>query len=186
MVHGFVKQSGGHLKIYSEPGQGTTVKVYLPRLIASEWATSTEGPKERPAGPSAEAGPKEPASGTILVIEDDEGVLAFEREILAAEGYKVLVARDSVEAMRVIESDVPIDLILTDVVLPGGMNGRHIADAAKRLRPEVPVLYTTGYTINAIVHHGRLDSDIELLSKPFSSENLIAAVARMLKSPGRS
>ncbi|MCW5697743.1 MAG: response regulator [Bauldia sp.] len=177
MVHGFVKQSGGHIRIYSEVGQGTTIKIYLPRLTdAAAGMASAEAPAQ-----DAPAEPEEPG-GTILVIEDDDGVLEFERETLASEGYDVLVARDGREAMKIVESDTPIDLIVTDVVLPNGMNGRQIADAAKKVRPATPVLFTTGYTTNAIVHQGRLDEDVVLLSKPFSSQALTSAVVRLLRS----
>jgi CheY-like chemotaxis protein len=167
MVHGFVKQSGGHIRIYSEVGQGTTIKIYLPRL--TDAAASAVAPDARPAESFVES---DRPGGSVLVIEDDDAVLEFERETLVSEGYDVLVARDGPEAMKIIESDARLDIIVTDVVLPNGMNGRQIADAAKKIRPTTPVLFTTGYTTNAIVHQGRLDEDVVLLSKPFSSHAL--------------
>jgi two-component system NtrC family sensor kinase len=179
MVFGFVKQSGGHVKIYSEVGHGTTVRLYLPRLDAG-----LEGDAEPVATPVRrplpEARPAGGVTGTVLIVEDDAGVLAFERETLTAEGYQVLEAVDGRQAIGIIESDALINLIVTDVVLPGGFNGRNVADAAKRVRPGLNVLFTTGYTTNAIVHHGRLDSNVELLSKPFTSRQLVAAVRKLI------
>ncbi len=175
MVYGFVKQSGGHAKIYSEEGHGTTVRLYLPRAFASG-AEHTAASTDIPAPPASKG-------ETILVVEDDPGVLDFEREALASAGYRVLEARDGAEALERLEANPAIEMLLTDVVLPGGMNGRQVAEAVRERRPEIKVLFATGYTRNAIVHHGRLDPGVVLLSKPFSSDELLRAVRRILDGP---
>jgi len=174
MVHGFVKQSGGHAKVYSEVGEGTTVRIYLPRHVGE----LVEATPPRVSGDAPEAG----ATGTVLLVEDDPRVLEFESEVLRGEGYTVLEAKTGAEAARLLESDMFIDVLLTDVVLPGGMNGRKVADMARKLRPSMPVLFSTGYTANAIIHQGRLDPDVVLLSKPFSGQDLIAAVGNAIRS----
>ena len=146
-VYGFVRQSGGHLKIYSENGHGSTVKIYLPRRVPDTADT------EAPTQPRANGG----AGEAILVVEDDEGVRSYTGEILDDLGYRVLVAPDAKDALRFIEQpERHIDLLLTDMVMPG-MNGRQLADAARAIRPGLPVLFMTGYSRNAIVHQGRLD-----------------------------
>jgi signal transduction histidine kinase/CheY-like chemotaxis protein len=176
MVYGFVKQSGGHAKIYTEAGQGTTVKLYLPRSTA-----------EADASARAAAEPKAAPGGgeTILVVEDDAGVLAFEVETLTAAGYSVIEARTGAEALARIAEGATPDLLFTDVVLAGGMNGREVADRVKAARPAVKVLFATGYTQNAIVHHGRLDEGVQLISKPFSTNDLLNRIAKVLREERR-
>ncbi|MEI9994833.1 MAG: CHASE3 domain-containing protein [Rhizomicrobium sp.] len=166
-VYGFVKQSGGHVKVYSEPGQGTTVKIYLPR---------TRKPQEGldPVATLAAEGGNE----TILVVEDDAGVRAAVVDILGDLGYSVLKAESAEQGLAVISSGARIDLLFTDVVMPGSMNTRDFARRAQELRPGLKVLYTSGYTQNAIVHNGRLDDDAFLLSKPYRKDDL----ARKLRS----
>jgi PAS domain S-box-containing protein len=172
MVYGFVKQSGGHLKIYSEPGEGTTVKIYLPRLIGAQAEVEKKNDELVPEGAQHE---------TILVCEDDEDVRAYTLEVLRELGYRVLEAEDGPSALRVLERrDERVDLLFTDVVLPGGMTGAVLADRARKLRPDLKVLFTTGYARNAIVHHGRLDPGVELITKPFSYSDLAARVRDML------
>ncbi|MBP2228563.1 PAS domain S-box-containing protein [Azospirillum agricola] len=166
MVYGFVKQSGGHVKLYSEPGQGTTVKLYFPRVHQGEDVMI----------PVA-SGPITGGSETILVAEDDEGVRATVVETLGDLGYRVLTARDAASALTVIESGVPIDLLFTDVVMPGPLRSPELARKARERQPGIAVLFTSGYTENAIVHGGRLDAGVELLSKPYSRE----ALARKLR-----
>jgi CheY-like chemotaxis protein len=177
MVHGFVKQSGGHVRIYSEEGEGTTVKIYLPRLTAAE--ARSVSPSERPteeilATPSA--GPGE----TILLVEDNEGVREYAKDVLAALGYRVIEAVDAAEALRFLGQNPNIDLLFTDVVLPGGMTGKELADKVKARYPALPVLFTTGYTRNAIVHQGRLDADVQLIGKPYTEQDLARKVRDML------
>ncbi|HHZ07922.1 MAG TPA: response regulator [Rhizobiales bacterium] len=160
-VFGFVKQSGGHLKIYSEPGQGTTVKIYLPRHLGEK----EEIAPERPAAPGAAA------SETILVVEDDESVRAVTVAALDELGYRVLQAADADEALRRLEADPGIALVFTDVVMPG-MNGRKLADEIGRRFPSARVLFTTGFTKNAVVHNGVLDHGVNFIAKPFTVEQL--------------
>ena len=168
-VYGFVKQSGGHVKIYSEVGQGTTVKIYLPRTKKAQ-----EGLDPVPA--SAPAG----GSETILVVEDDAGVRAAVVDILSDLGYAVLKAESAEQGLAVIASGARVDLLFTDVVMPGSMNTREFARRALELRPGLKVLYTSGYTQNAIVHNGRLDDDASLLSKPYRKDDLARKLRALL------
>jgi PAS domain S-box-containing protein len=171
-VYGFVRQSNGHVRIYSELGEGTTIKIYLPRLIGS-----AEEPAEAPAkSPAMVRG----AGETILVVEDEPDLRSYAIEALCDLGYRVLEAADGREALELIDKHPEIALLFTDVVLRGGMNGRVIADEVAKRRPELPVLFTTGYTSNAIVHHGRLDPGMHLIGKPFTYAELAAKVRRML------
>jgi PAS domain S-box-containing protein len=172
-VYGFVRQSSGHVKIYSEIDQGTTVKIYLPRhLGATEIGTSDDMPD------AVRAIGKE----TILVAEDDEALRLYTTDILRELGYRVLEAASGAEALEILDKDDQVDLLFSDVVMPGGINGRQLADEAIRRRPGLKVLFTTGYTRNAIVHHGRLDPDIHLISKPFSFQELAARLRVRLDS----
>ena len=172
MVYGFVKQSGGHVKIYSEEGHGTTVKIYLPRLISD--AEEDEDAPE--AAPDAGSGQE-----TILVVEDDDDVRTYTVECLRELGYRVLEAHDGPAALRLLErQEDPIDLMFTDVVMPG-MTGRELADFARAKQPDLRVLYTSGYTRNAIVHGGRLDEGVEMISKPFTYATLAQKVADILE-----
>ena len=159
-VYGFIKQSGGHAKIYSEPGQGTTIKLYLPRLAQQEDVDA--------ATALAGALPQGQSDRLILIVEDDEDVRAHAVAMLKELGYAVLEAADGTEALRVLDAHPDVRLLFTDVGLPGGLNGRQLADEARRRRPELDVLFTTGYARNAIVHHGRLDPGVELITKPFT------------------
>jgi CheY-like chemotaxis protein len=176
-VHGFVKQSEGHVNIYSEPGEGTTVKIYLARHI--------EAASERPAEPAASAIPMATRRETILVVEDDDDVRSNSVDSLRELGYRVVEAPDGPSALRLIALDASIRLLFTDVGLPGGMNGRQLADEARRRRPELNVLFTTGYARNAIVHHGRLDPGVELIVKPYTYEALARKIRAMLETEER-
>jgi PAS domain S-box-containing protein len=167
-VYGFVKQSGGHVKIYSEPGEGTTVKIYLPRLLLAEVAVDEVEPEL--AAPDADAGE------TILVVEDDDDVRTYSVDILRELGYRVVEAHDGPSALRLLERQTRVDLLFTDVVLPGGMTGAQVAQQARALRPGLKVLFTTGYARNAIIHQGRLDKGVRLITKPFGSAELAAKV----------
>ncbi|HEY0630282.1 MAG TPA: response regulator, partial [Sphingomicrobium sp.] len=173
MIYGFIKQSGGHVKIYSEEGQGTTVKIYLPRLLRE--AALDEGSGTLMQG--FEASPREE---TILVVEDDDDVRAYTVECLRDLGYRVLEAHDGPSALRLLErQENPVDLLFTDVVMPG-MTGRELADAAHQRQPRLRVLYTSGYTRNAIVHAGRVDPGVNVIAKPFTFEMLAETVRDML------
>jgi two-component system NtrC family sensor kinase len=175
MVYGFVKQSRGHIKIYSEPSEGTSIKIYLPRLT-DENAVEPWLPNE-PAR-SAEASIHRPEQ--ILLVEDDEEVNRFSTEVLRDEGYEVISTHEAASGLRLLDANPDVRLLFTDVVLPGGMNGRQLADEALRRRPDLKVLFTTGYTRNAIIHHGRLDADVDLLTKPFTSDALAKKVRQIL------
>ncbi|WP_420140806.1 response regulator [Sphingomonas sp.] len=174
MVYGFVKQSGGHVKIYSEVGEGSTVKIYLPRLVGDQGGFDYD---EQAAAPAAGSHDE-----TILVVEDDDDVRAYTVEILRELGYRVLEAHDGPAALRLVERlDVQIDLLFTDVVMPA-MSGRELSDAARAIRPHLKILYTSGYTRNAIVHGGRLDPGVQIVAKPFTFDTLSAKVREMLDS----
>jgi two-component system NtrC family sensor kinase len=171
-VYGFVKQSGGHLRIYSEPGQGTTVRLYLPRCISS-------GPELAPANTFQDQRLQEGSGETILVVEDDPNVRAYVVEALSGVGYRVVEAVDAEAALTLLASDTKVQLMLTDVVMPG-MNGRALADAVRLSHPGVKTLFMTGYSRNAIVHQGRLDPGVALIQKPFSQATLAARIRSML------
>jgi CheY-like chemotaxis protein len=171
-VFGFAKQSGGHVKIYSEPGEGTTVRLYLPRAVGYELAGSSreETPVELPHG-----------SATILVVEDDAAVREVAVEMLRDLGYRVLAAADGPAALRVFgDNDAKVDLLLADIVLTGGMKGDEVARRLAAVRPGLRTLFMSGYTENAVVHHGRLDDGVQLIGKPFQRQQLARKVAEML------
>ncbi len=171
-VYGFVRQSAGHVKVYSELDEGTTVKIYLPRYVGAEDHTE-DSEYSRPVTRAI-------GNETILVVEDDEALRSYTVETLAELGYRVLAAPNGAAALDILEGGQAVDLLFTDVVMPGGVNGRQLADEAVRLRPDLRVLFTTGYTRNAIVHHGRLDAGVEMISKPFSFGELSAKVRALL------
>ncbi|WP_064710018.1 ATP-binding protein [Rhizobium bangladeshense] len=170
-VYGFAKQSNGHVKIYSELGEGTTVKIYLPRLLSGHVEEETV---DRLPPPEAGAGE------IILVVEDDPDVLAYSVESLKELGYRVVEAKDGPTALQVLTANQPVDLIFTDVVLPGGMSGADVIKKAREVQPSVKALFTTGYSRNAIVHHGRLDKGVHLLQKPFSLKDLAVRIRSVL------
>jgi signal transduction histidine kinase/HAMP domain-containing protein len=173
MVYGFVKQSNGHVKIYSEEGYGTTVKLYLPRAVVK-----AEAPEE--VEPAIRGGTE-----TIMVVEDDALVRNFVVTQLHSLGYRTLTANDGNAALKQLDDGAVFDLLLTDVIMPGGVNGRQLADTVTLRRPSVKVLYTSGYTENAIVHHGRLDVGVLLLAKPYRRGDLARMVRTALEStPG--
>jgi signal transduction histidine kinase/CHASE3 domain sensor protein len=165
MVYGFVKQSCGHIKIYSELGHGTTIRLYLP-------AASGEADADVPA-----VAPAQGAGETILVVEDDALVRNFVIAQLHSLGYRTVAAANGLEALAQVDSGRPFDLLFTDVVMPGGMTGRQLADEVARRRPGTKVLFTSGYTENSIVHHGRLDQGVMPLSKPYRK----SALASMMR-----
>ena len=170
-VYGFVKQSGGNVKIYSEPGHGTCVKIYLPRLAGVSHSEVPEPPL---------ATPEAAAEETILVVEDDDDVRTYSVEILRELGYRVIEAHDGPSALRLLERQSRVDLLFTDVVLPGGMTGAQVAARARSVKPDLKVLFTTGYAHNAIVHNGRLDQGVQLITKPFSMSDLATRVRDVL------
>ena len=175
MVHGFVKQSDGHVRIYSELGNGTTVKIYLPRFIGAEEVSAAPAGKTE----SEQAIPRAKPNEMILLVEDNADVREYARDVLLELGYGVLDAASVQEALRVVGKKPRISLVFTDVVL-GDSNGRVLADKVRQVYPAVPVLFTTGYTRNAIVHQGRLDPDVHLLNKPFTQQDLARKVRELL------
>jgi CheY-like chemotaxis protein len=171
-VHGFVKQSDGHVKIYSELGNGTTVKLYLPRFRGAEEPAATRPKPDR----QLQAGRPEEV---VLVVEDEEQVRQLSVEALRELGYTVLEAPGAMAALSALDSRPDINLLFTDIVMPD-MNGRKLADEALRRRPALKVLYTTGYTSNAIIHNGVLDTGVHLITKPFTLEQLALKVREAL------
>ncbi|HEX4367249.1 MAG TPA: ATP-binding protein, partial [Rhodopila sp.] len=169
-VHGFLKQSRGHVKVYSEPSIGTTVKLYLPRA---------EGPDVAAAAPALIIERGDPTKALTLVVEDDAAVRAFACDALRDLGHRVIEADNVQNAIAQLKAQPEIELILTDVVMPGG-TGRVLAEEAQKLRPGLPVIFMTGYTRNAIVHNGVLDAGSRLLSKPFTLAQLAAKVKEAL------
>ncbi|MCP4739499.1 MAG: PAS domain S-box protein, partial [Bosea sp.] len=167
MVYGFVKQSAGHIKIYSEEGHGTTIKMYLPPGADAAAAESLP--------PAAQSGHE-----TILVVEDDKLVRDYVLTQLHSLGYVTLGAANAAEALALVDAGRDFDLLFTDVIMPGAMNGRQLADAIEQRRPGVKVLYTSGYTENAIIHHGRLDTGVLLLAKPYRKSDLASMIRKAL------
>jgi CheY-like chemotaxis protein/two-component sensor histidine kinase len=171
MVYGFVKQSGGHIKIYSEERHGTTVRLYLPRSVEKSAAATAAAPAERlPLG-----------SEIVLVVEDDELVRNYVVAQVRSLGYRTLAADGAGQALDILRSDVEINVLFTDVIMPGLMNGPRLVAEALKLRPQLGVLYTSGYTENAIVHHGRLDPGVLLLAKPYRKADLARMLRQALK-----
>jgi len=168
-VYGFVKQSGGHVRLYSKPGEGTSVRIYLPRFLGSDSFD----------GEAVSMVPDAKQMETVLVVEDEPGVREHSAELLRELGYKVIEAEDAQDALRKLERTASIDLLFTDIGLPG-MNGRQLVEEALRRRPQLKVLYTTAYARDAIVHHGRLDPGVQLITKPFTYANLAARVRDVL------
>jgi PAS domain S-box-containing protein len=167
MVYGFVKQSGGHIKVYSEEGQGTTFNIYLPQA---------QSRADHAADPTTDTSP-ESGTETILVVEDDPSVRTSVTTQLASLGYRTIAAANASEALALMDGNASFDLLFTDVIMPGPVNGRRLAEEAAKRRPELRVLFTSGYTEDAIVHHGRLDPGVLLLTKPYRKADL----ARMIR-----
>ncbi len=177
-VYGFIKQSRGHVKIYSEIGEGTTIKLYLPRAHGVS-AEADDDVAQPVAGSKDE---------TILVVEDDPDVRAYSCDTLAELGYTVVAAENGAAGLRLLAATPNVRVLFSDIGLPGGMNGRQLSEEARKLRPDLKVLFTTGYARNAIVHDGRLDPGVELITKPFSQATLAEKLRNILdakREPGR-
>jgi CheY-like chemotaxis protein len=173
MIYGFARQSGGHVRIYSEVGQGTTMCIYLPRHAG-------DAPSEDEARPRASSEPAGEGE-VVLLVDDDPTIRMLAGEVLTDAGYAVIEAPDGPSGLRILESNAKIDLLITDVGLPGGLNGRQVADAARTSRPDLKVLFITGYAENAVVGGGRLEKGMFLLSKPFEMELLAARIQEILR-----
>jgi len=176
-VHGFIKQSGGHVKIYSEPGVGTTVRLYMPRHIGVDTDLDAEAPVVSAETAQAKDGE------VILVVEDDEKIRYLSVEALRDFGYTIVQAGDATQALAILAVQSRIDLLFTDIVMPH-MNGRQLADRARESRPDLKVLYTTGFTRNAVVHNGVLDPGVALIAKPFTIDQLVVKVRLVLDGAG--
>ena len=171
MVYGVVKQSRGHVKIYSEVDHGTTVRIYLPRMHdAARLELVSAAP------------PMRTGKETILVVEDDADVRALADTMLSSLGYRVVQAGSGEEALEILSRQSP-DLMLTDVILPGAYNGRDLAERAVKLRPQLKIVYMSGYTESEVVHHGRLDAGVQLLQKPFRKQELAEKIGAVLEAP---
>ncbi|MFM9844311.1 MAG: response regulator [Dongiaceae bacterium] len=170
MVYGFVKQSSGHAKIYSEVGHGTTIKVYLPRSRRPEEAVAM-----------SDDAPGAGGNERILLVEDDEDVRRAVSEMTRSLGYQVLEAKDGEQALEMLQNGTKVDLLFTDVVMSGAVSGRVLANRAQELLPSLAVLFTSGYTENAIIHHGRLDEGVHLLSKPYREPELSQKLRTVLE-----
>jgi CheY-like chemotaxis protein len=170
MVYGFIKQSRGHIKVYSELGEGTTFRIYLPKALDPSEVVIQQPPNDEVCK----------GSERILAVEDDAMVRRFATDQLRLLGYQVIEATDGPSALAILRSDEPVDLLFTDVVMPGGMNGRQLADAAVEVRPGLKVLYTSGYTSNAILHNGRLSPGAHLLNKPYGRRELASKIREAL------
>ncbi len=173
MVYGFARQSGGQARIYSEVGQGTMVCLYLPRHLGEAGGADTDG-AEGPAAAPAQAGE------TVLVIDDEPVVRMLIVDVLEELGYGALEASDGPEGLKVLQSKARVDLLVTDVGLPGGLNGRQVADAARVLRPALKVLFITGYAENAVLNHGHLEHGMQVVTKPFAVEELARRIRGIL------
>jgi signal transduction histidine kinase len=173
MIHGFAQQSGGQIRIYSELGKGTTMCLYLPRL------DQNVAEDERPAAPSE--GRPSGDGEVVLVIDDEPTIRMLIAEVLEELGYSIIEAWDGASGMRVLQSDVRIDLLITDVGLPNGMNGRQVADAARQLRPNLKVLFITGYAENAVIGNGHLDKGMQVIAKPFEMNALVRKIRELVK-----
>ena len=172
MVHGFMRQSGGQVRIYSEVGKGTTMCLYLSRFIgdADEAEAEDVGPVDRGEGE------------TVLVIDDEATIRMLIVTVLEEGGYNAIEASDGAGGLSVLQSDTRIDLLVTDVGLPGGMNGRQVADAARVTRPDLKILFITGYAENAVVGNGHLEPGMEVLTKPFAIAGLSQKIRDLIDS----
>jgi CheY-like chemotaxis protein len=172
MIYGFTQQSGGQVRIYSEEGEGTTVRIYLPRHQG-------EADEEQEQAMLSEA-PRAEAGETVLIVDDEPSVRMLVTDVLEELGYAAVEAADGVAGLKLLESDMRIDLLITDVGLPGGVNGRQMADAARRVRPKLRVLFITGYAENASIGNGRLAPGMHVMVKPFGMEMLASRIRAII------
>ncbi|HWK50514.1 MAG TPA: ATP-binding protein, partial [Steroidobacter sp.] len=174
MIYGFAQQSGGQVRIYSELERGTTVCIYLPRYYGDAFEAASE--RIKLPTPQAEVGE------TVLVVDDEPTVRMLITDVLEELGYTVIEAADSSAGLRVLQSDVRIDLLISDVGLPGGMNGRQMVEAARRQRPGLKVVFITGYAENSVIGNGHLEPGTHMLTKPFAVDTLAARVRELMNA----
>jgi CheY-like chemotaxis protein len=172
MIHGFVRQSGGQVRVYSEVGKGTTMFLYLPRYM---------GEADAPEAVEADVGGEPGRGETVLVIDDEEPIRMLITDVLEEAGYRILTAPDGPTGLKTLQSDLRVDLLITDVGLPGGFNGRQVADAARATRPDLKVLFITGYAENAVVGNGHLEPGMQVITKPFAITALAARVREIIE-----
>jgi CheY-like chemotaxis protein len=172
MIYGFAQQSGGQARIWSEPGVGTTVRIYLPR--------HETGPKPRQVPGEAAAGPGAAENRTVLVVDDEPTVRMLVTEVLEELGYAVIEAEDGASGLKVLQSDARIDLLISDIGLPGGMNGRQMTETARTSRPDLKVLFITGYAPSAVLGSGRLEHGMQVITKPFTLNALAARIKALV------
>jgi CheY-like chemotaxis protein len=182
MIYGFVKQSKGHIRIYSEVGQGTTVKIYLPRMAGAASVESIPATLRAEKAPIPLAKPSE----VVLIVEDDEDVRDSTVALLRELGYSVLAARNGAEALARLQGSERVDVLFTDVVLAQGMNGPMLAAEAAALRPALPVLFTTGHARSAITHDGRLDPSMQFLAKPYTQREIAQKLRAILDAAAKA
>jgi PAS domain S-box-containing protein len=180
MVYGFVRQSGGQVRVYSEPGRGTSMCLYLPRYLGA--APDDAVPDQAALDASAVAALDRPEGDVVLVVEDEAAIRTLVAEVLEESGYRVLTAADGPAALKLLQSDARIDLLLSDVGLPGGLNGRQVADAARVSRPDLKVLFVTGYAENAAIGNGLLSHGMQVITKPFDINALVLKVRDMIEA----
>jgi CheY-like chemotaxis protein len=173
-VYGFVRQSDGFVRLESEPGRGTTARIFLPRLFG---AADLARPTQTPANQAFTSG-----YSTILVVEDHDAVRIYSTEILTELGYRVVNAANAQEALAALDREPVVDLLFTDIVLPGGMNGRQLADEIKRRRPDIKILFTSGYSRDAIMRDGRIEDGVALITKPFTFAGLAEKLNAILSA----
>jgi signal transduction histidine kinase len=172
MIYGFARQSGGQVRIYSEVGQGTTMRLYLPRHVGEAEAAEDM--------PNLAQAPRAAAGQTVLVVDDEPTIRMLVREVLEDLGYAAVEAADGASGLGILRSDARIDLLVTDVGLPGGMNGRQLADAARTTRPDLKVLFITGYAENAVIGNGHLEPGMHVMTKPFAMEALASRIKELI------
>ncbi len=175
MIYGFARQSGGQVRVYSEVGQGTTMCLYLPRHHGQ--VDDADASAELTEAPRAEQGE------TVLVVDDEPTVRMLVTEVLEDFGYTVIEAADGAAGVKVLRSNVRVDLLITDVGLPGGMNGQQVADAGRAVRPGLKVLFITGYAENAVVGNGHLEPGMQVLTKPFAMDALASRIKELITAP---
>ncbi len=175
MIYGFARQSGGQVRIYSELGQGSMVCIYLPRHHGEAGDLGQEADRHDEA-------PRAVEGETVLIVDDEPTVRMLVADVLGDLGYSALEAEDGASGLNILQSRARIDLLITDVGLPNGMNGRQVADAARVIRPGLKVLFITGYAENAVVGNGHLDPGMAVLTKPFAMDDLAAKIRTLIES----